>query len=67
MKKLAYLLCCLGSLIITAYMGYVVWEQLTVQTFAFRQLMQILATVGWCVITYNIILRKYNWVQKLCK
>lgn len=67
MKKIIYILCSLLSIYITIDMGYSTWEQVTSEPFTFRMFMRILAVIGWGCITYDIITRRYKWVQKLFK
>lgn len=67
MKKIIYTVCCILSIIITIDMGYNVWEQVANKPFTFKMFVQILAVVGWGCITYGVIARRYNWVQKLFK
>lgn len=67
MKISIYILCCLFSLFITVDTGYFTVRQIIEEPLTFRLFIRILAALGWIFITYGIVMRKYKWVQKLCK
>lgn len=67
MGKLIYILCCFLSLCVTLYMVYGIIMQLVDEPLTIHLFTKTLACAGWGFITYEIIARKYKWVQKLCK
>ena len=66
MKVFIYILCCLLSLCICFYMTYGTIIKCFNEPLNIRLFIRILACIGWGYITYEIIQRKYKWVQKLC-
>ena len=67
MKKILYFLCCLLSLALTIDMTYEAWMRLSKETFSFKTVFHILGLIGLGLISYEIMTKKYKWVQKLCK
>lgn len=67
MRKLIYILCCLASFSITLNLSYESIMQFIDEQLTFRLFTKLLACFGWGFITYQIVLQKYKWIQKLCK
>lgn len=67
MKKLIYFLCCLASCMITCYMVHRSWILLHESNSSLNNISFALGTIGWVIITYNIIARSYAWTKMLCK
>ena len=67
MRTSIYIFCCIFCLFMTIDTSYSVIQKVTEEPFTFRLFMRILAVLGWILITYGVVMRKYQWVQKLCK
>lgn len=67
MRKLIYFLCCMASVCIAAYMCYESWLLIQGRHFSLRDIMFMLGSIGWLVITFNIVTRQYRWANYLCK
>ena len=69
-KQTLYIVAVVVALLIAADMAYVLIDRLReLTTFpsvarTVRTLGWALALAGWCVITYKIVKRKYNWLKK---
>ena len=67
MRNLIYFILCVVSIVITAYMVFVAWQDFQLRGFALRNIAWIFGTFGWLLITYKIVMKSYNWTKKLCK
>lgn len=67
MRKFIYFLCCMASVCIAAYMGYESWLLIEARHFSLHDIMFMLGSIGWLVITFNIVTRQYRWANYLCK
>ncbi|MGN0054697.1 MAG: hypothetical protein ACI378_11655 [Bacteroides sp.] len=67
MRKLIYFLCCMASICVAVYMCYESWLLIEARHFSLRDIMFMLGSIGWLVITFNIVTRQYRWANYLCK
>ena len=75
-KQLLYILCVIGSVLITIDMAFLFADGLKELLFPapadktpitygiFHNTMLFLAFAGWCYITYKVAIRKYKWLKK---
>lgn len=78
-KQLLYILCVIGSMLITIDMAYLFADDLKEFLFPaptdktpiaygiFHNMTLFLAFAGWCYITYKVARKEYKWQQKLDK
>ena len=67
MRKLIYFLCCMASICVAVYMCYESWLLIQRRDFTLHAILFMLGTLGWLVITFNIVTRQYRWANYLCK
>ncbi len=67
MRKIIFFLCCITSICAVVYMGYESWMLIRAHTFTLRSCSFYLGTIGWLVITFNIVTCQYRWTKYLCK
>ena len=48
-------------------MCYESWLLIEGRYFSLRDIMFMLGSIGWLVITFNIVTRQYRWANYLCK
>lgn len=67
MKKLLYMLCCLICIGATIYAVYYITLDLITPPIDFREVLRAFGVGYFIKITYMIVMKKYKWVQKICK
>lgn len=67
MLKILYFLCCIVSICATVYMCYESWQLIQGHHYNWHAITCMLGTLGWLVITFNIVTRQYRWANYLCK
>ena len=67
MRKILFFLCCIASICATVYMCYESWLLIQRRDFTLHAILFMIGTLGWLVITFNIVTRQYRWANYLCK
>ena len=64
MKKFLFILCCLGCVLATSYMGFTCYLSTLRNDPEWSIAIRVVATVAWGVMTYRVITKKDRWIQK---
>lgn len=67
MKKLIFFVCCVLCVCAFAYMAYCTWQHIEARRYTTATLCSALGTLGWGVITFNVVTIQYKWARYLCK
>ncbi len=67
MKKFLFILCCLGCILATIYLGYTTWLSYERGDSIFSVAVRGAATIGWIVIARRVITKEDKWIQKTFK
>lgn len=67
MRTAVYTAACLAGIGITAGRCYAVVRLIREEPAGLGLILPVLAAIGWGMITYGIVTKRYKWIQKFCK
>lgn len=67
MKRFIFFICCVLCVCAFAYMAYNTWQCIEAHRYTTAALGSALGTLGWGVITFNVVTVQYKWARYLCK